>query len=54
MAFAGNVIVLLVILCQKAAFIKLHNLLLVNLASADLLVTLASYPMTALSSFYKR
>ncbi|XP_025098345.1 rhodopsin, G0-coupled-like [Pomacea canaliculata] len=52
-AFIGNVSVLVVILSQKAALRKLQNLLLLNLATADLLVTVTAYPLTSVSSFHK-
>ncbi|KAL8563588.1 hypothetical protein ACOMHN_019326 [Nucella lapillus] len=54
LAFTGNLTVLLAILYHKTALRKLQNILLLNMASADILVTLTAYPLTAVSSFHQR
>ncbi|KAK7497289.1 hypothetical protein BaRGS_00011583 [Batillaria attramentaria] len=53
-AFCGNFTVLLVIVCQKKALMKLLNILLVNMALVDLLVTITAYPITAIACFHGR
>ncbi|XP_076466170.1 rhodopsin, G0-coupled-like [Babylonia areolata] len=54
LACVGNVTVLMVIVSQRTALRKMQNILLVNMASADLMVTLTAYPLTAVSSFHRR
>ncbi|KAL8619032.1 hypothetical protein ACOMHN_020730 [Nucella lapillus] len=53
-ATAGNVTVLLVILCQRRALRKMQNVLLVNMAAVDLAISVTAYPFTAAASSYKR
>nr|KAG5706914.1 hypothetical protein BaRGS_021420 [Batillaria attramentaria] len=51
---AGNGVVLLVLLRSRKLRLKPHNLLLFNMATADILVSVAGYPFTTVSAYYGR
>ncbi|XP_055955128.1 rhodopsin, G0-coupled [Patella vulgata] len=50
----GNILVLAVILRERKLRTKPHNVLIVNLAIADLGISFFGYPLTTISGFYGR